>query len=177
MEAQGRAAWVPSARRPVFGTIEPDHQAFEPAPREAHAEQGEAVEKGVDGALWHRFEYDTEQAGRAGKVPLPDGMAGRAGEGRVEYTPDFRTLAQPAGDNERCLLVALETDPHGAQAAQRQVDVVGADAQPHRADRFAELRPRGRASRDCAQHHVRMADDVLGASLHRHVDALLEGAK
>src|SRR5450432_2825618 len=51
MKAQRRAARRPRRGGAIFGTVEQDHQAFEAAPRIAHAEKRKLVHEGVNGFL------------------------------------------------------------------------------------------------------------------------------
>ncbi len=69
----------------------------------------------------------------------------------------------------------LEPHRHGAQAAQREEDVVGADADD-RAVRCAFLSAGNalRVGRHAAEHDVGVAADIFGAGLDRDVDAFLE---
>src|SRR5262245_43658139 len=124
MEAQGRAARIPPRRRAILRAIEPDGEALVAAPGKAHAEQGQRIEKRIDGALRCRLEDDAEQSRRTGKIAPPQRMARIVLERRMEDAQHFRPVLEPARDLEAGVLMPGETDPHRAQAAQRQVDVV-----------------------------------------------------
>src|SRR5476649_1125314 len=67
MKTKGGAARRPFGSRPVFRTIEHDHQALEAAPGKAHAEQRQLVHQGVNRFFAGRLEHDAEQATGAGE--------------------------------------------------------------------------------------------------------------
>src|SRR5215216_1204401 len=54
-------------------------------------------------------------------------MTGIGLERRMQHAQHLGTFLQPAGDLQSGLIVAREPNPHGAQAAQREVHVVGPD--------------------------------------------------
>src|SRR5436190_1747848 len=86
-----------------------------------------------------------------------------------------RTLgpfAEPARDPDAGRLMRREPHSERAQAPQREIHIVGADAEPHRAHRVMQARPLRLTGRDRAQHRVGMATDIFGAGLDREVDAL-----
>src|SRR6266446_8615144 len=76
MKPQRRPAGRPFRRRAVGIAVEGNDEAFETAPRKAHAEQFDGIEQGVDRLWRHRFQDNAEQAGGAGEVTLPDRVAG-----------------------------------------------------------------------------------------------------
>ena len=99
------------------------------------------------------------------------GSSGRAG---CRTRSTFRALLQPAGEDQPVLLMLAEPHGQGAQAAEREIDVVrpaiGAEIGGGLADPGPQLLP----GRDGAHHHVGMADDVFRRRLDRNVDAVLE---
>ena len=52
----------------------------------------------------------------------------------MQHAQDLRPLRQPARDAQARLVVAREPHAERAQAAQREIHVVGADAQAHGVD-------------------------------------------
>ena len=92
----------------------------------------------------------------------------------MEHARDFRPLGEPARHLHSRLMVMREPHAHGAQSAQAEIDVVGADAESHRVYRIGEPLPGCLVCRDGAEHHVGMAADILGAGLDREIDALFE---
>src|SRR5882724_2592102 len=67
MKPQRRPAGRPFRRRAVGIAVEGNDEAFETAPRKAHAEQFDGIEQGVDRLWRHRFQDNAEQAGGAGE--------------------------------------------------------------------------------------------------------------
>ncbi len=74
-------------------------QALEAAPGRADAEQGAARRSSASTASVRepRRELDAEQAGGAREVPLPQRVARRAGQSRVQHPRDLRPGGEPLG--------------------------------------------------------------------------------
>ena len=93
-------------------------QALEAAPGRADAEQRQAVDHRVDRLGGEaRLELDAEQAGGAGEVPLPQLVAGRAGQRRVQHAGDFRPGGEPFRDDQAGIHLVVQPQPHRAGAA------------------------------------------------------------
>ena len=75
------------------------------------------------------------------------------------------------------MIVTIEPHTECAQSAQREVHVVGANAQPHRVDRVLYCRQCRRVGRHASEHNVRVAANIFGAGLNFEVDTFLEGAE
>ena len=84
MEPQGRTTGRPFGRGAIAVAVERNDEAFKAAPRKPHAEQLDRVEQGIDSLLRRRLQHNAEQAGRAGKIPFPDRVAGIALQCRVQ---------------------------------------------------------------------------------------------
>ena len=106
-------------------------QAFKPAPGIADPEMLQPVDKGGHRRLGDRLQFETEQAAGAFEVAFPERMAGIAGQGGIEYPRHFRPRAEPVRQRQRRLLVTLQPDRQGAQAAQGQEAVVAAGGKAH----------------------------------------------
>ena len=87
--------------------------------------------KACTAASRHRLEHDAEQAAGAGEIALPDRVAGTAFKRRMQHARDLRPLLEPARDLQPRLMVVRQPHRHGAQPAQAEIHVVGADAEAH----------------------------------------------
>ena len=136
-----------------------------------------SFEKCVDRGLRDRLEHDAEQSARAREIAPPEGVAGTAFERGMEHAGDFGPLCEPARHFQSRLMVLRQPHAHGAQPAQAEIDVIGADAEAERVHRIGEPLPGRLVCRNGAEHHVGMAADIFGGGLDRKVDPLLEGTK
>src|SRR6185437_15420338 len=87
-----------------------------------------------------RLEDDTEQAARYGEVPLPESVTGITCKRGVQDTQDLRALFEPVRDPQTRLKVSRQSNTERAQAAEREVHVVGSDTKAHRIDGILERR-------------------------------------
>ena len=175
---QAHAGAAGRHRRCRARALEPDGdgEAFEAAPGIAEAEQLQRIEEGVALRLADAVdEVEGEEAGGAGEIPLPDGVARVALQPRMAHAGDLGPLLQPAGDLQAVLHVAAQAHVQRAQAAQGQIDVVRAHMHAERAVGLLQARPGPLAGGHRAEHRVGMADQILGAGLHRQVDAVADG--
>ena len=155
---QARPARVPRRGRLHALRIDRDDEALEAAPAPAHAEEAHAIEHRVDARLRDRLQHDGEQPGGADEVALPELVAARAGQRRIDHLAHFGPRRQPLRDRERALDMPREAQRQRAQAAQREEAVVGrrrdADVGPQpvqrrecrlvREDQAEQARPNGR---------------------------------
>ena len=153
-----------------------DHQALVAAPARAHAEDVHAVEhRGQRVAAVAVAQGEGEQAGRALELLLPVVVAGAVGQGGMQHLVDLGPVLQPVRDLDAALLVMAQPHAHGAQAAQREVAIVGRGVEAEiLAGRLGRLEHLPRGAGDDAHHRVGVADDVLGAGVDREVAAMVE---
>ena len=111
------------------------------------------------------LEYDAEEAAGTGEISFPDLVSRVAIERRVHHAQDFRSLFEPSRNAQPRLEVAIKTNTERAQSPQREVHVVGADAEAHRVDRIFQRRKCRRIGRYAAEHDVRVSADIFGAGL------------
>ena len=132
VKAQRRAARRPLGRGAIFGAVEQDHQALEAAPREAHAEQRQLVHEGVHGffaGIGLSTMLNSPQAPVKSRFQIawPGSLSSA---GCSTRSTSGRCSSQRATRQAR-LVVARQPHAERAQAAQRQIHVVGPDAQAH----------------------------------------------
>ena len=105
---------------------------------------------------------------------------GRAitGQRRIEHFAHFG-LRRAATWRCRSALACVPLQPHAkrAQAAQPEEAIVGRCGDAHVGPQAMQRRKRVVVRDDRAEQHVRMAADVFGRRMHRHVDAVVERAK
>ena len=172
MQPQERPVGRPRPGRAHGPRIDRQDQALVAAPGGAHAEEAHAVEHGVHRRLGKRLQQDREQARAAGEVAPPQGMAGIVRQGRMEHAVDLGALLQPARQMQRARLVARQPHRQRAQAAQRQIAVVGRRAMTKHVGHRLDLAPVLLLRDDDAEHRVGMADDVLRGRVHHGIDAV-----
>ena len=148
-------------------------QAFVAAPGRANAEEAQCVDELLAGAsVYAFFKGKRHQAVGAAEVAFPQRMAGVGGQRGIEHAADLGLALQPFGDLGRMALVLGQAHGQRAQAAQREIGVVGAHRQAQRFMRRGNLRGERRGvGDDNALHHVRMARDVLGRGVNGEVRA------
>src|SRR6516164_10207323 len=111
-------------------------------------------------AFRYRPENDTEQAAGAGKIPPPERVTWATLQRGMQHASNLGPLLKPACHLERRSMMLRESHPHGAQTAQAQIHVIGADAKSQQMHRVAQAFPCAVAGRDCAEHEVGVATDV-----------------
>ena len=79
---------------------------------------------------------------------------------------------EPARERQRLALGFAKPQLHRAQAAQREKHILGTGRNRHLIDGLGEPRKPLRIGGDEAEQQIGMAGEILGARLHRHVDAV-----
>ena len=123
-----------------------------------------------------RVGAEGDHAAEAGALAQAEVVAGVVGQAGIVHVSHVRGRAQPAGQGERVALVALHAQGQGLQAARDQpgVEARKGGAGGHRkiAQLFRKVGPRAHQK---AGEHVVVAVEVLGAAVHDHVGAKLQG--
>src|SRR6185369_5387407 len=109
-------AW-PFGCRPIARRVERNDETLESAPRIAHAEVFETVEKCSESFFRHRLQYDREEACRPREVPLPDVVSWMVRKRGMQNAVDFRPIREPPCDGNAGLLMALEAHVERPQAS------------------------------------------------------------
>ena len=172
MEAQHRPV-APRHRGAQPLGMDRQDQALEPAPARAHAEKLHAVEHGGDAAAWRCPRCSTTAKRPLAPVKSRRHSAWPGSSGRPGWSTrstSGRSASQRASASP-CAWCCRSRTPARAQAAQRQVAIVGRGV-------IAEL-GRGVAHRQetllgadrDAHHRVGMADDVFRRRDHLDIDA------
>src|SRR6516225_6846197 len=105
VDANRGARRLPPRAGPQSRWISGHHQAFVSAPAVTELEKIHVIEERGECTVGTTFQCETEQAGSAKKVALPDAVPGIFGQSRVMDSVDLRTLLQPRGDRMRGFLV------------------------------------------------------------------------
>ncbi|MCY1519606.1 hypothetical protein D9M68_543600 [compost metagenome] len=149
------------------------------APRPADREQLQRLDKGIDLlARVARAQDDGEQAGGAGEIAPPVGMARAVGQRGMQHPRHLGPLAQPFGDFARAAVVRRQPHRQARQPAQHQVAVIGGHAPAHQhAGAPQAVVQRIVACHHRAHQHIAAARLVLGQRLHRDIDTLVEGVE
>ena len=145
---------------------------LEPMPKSFNALTNASIARSPIG-----ISHEREKRSRAVEIALPDLMAGIVFQRGIDHTPHIRAFLKPARDGERALHLLLHPHADGAEAAQREVAVVGANAEAVIGDGFAHRQPVPLVGDDQSHHHVGMARDVLGRRVYGDVHAPLERAE
>ena len=167
---RGAGAW-PFGCRPIARRIERNDEALEAAPRIAHAEVFETVEKCSESFFRHRLQHDREEARRAREVPLPDGVSWMVRKRGMQHAVDFRPIREPPCDGNAGLLMALEAHVERPQASEAEVGLFRSGAS---AESFLGVVDQSRGagvSCNSAEHRIGVTDDVFRCRLDRHVGA------
>src|SRR5262245_27305289 len=101
VDANRGARRVPPRAGPQSCWISGHHQAFVSATAVAELEEIHVIEERGECTIGITFQCETEQAGGAEKIALPDAVAGVFGQSRVMNPVDLRTLLQPRGNGKR----------------------------------------------------------------------------
>src|SRR5690606_13131618 len=131
---------VPLGYGPVIET-DMKGKAFIAAPGIAKAKDLKRIEEGMGLLLPAAGQHDGENAGGAGKIPLPDFMSRMAFQSRMQNAVNRWVAFKPARDFQCVLAVLLQPHAHRAHAAQDLVGIVSRCAQSKRSVRFEKLRP------------------------------------
>lgn len=117
-------------------------EAFIAAPGITKAENLQCIEERMRFFLVATGKHEGENAGGAGKVTLPDFMAGVAFQCGMQDTVDCRMAFKPSRNFHGTLAVMFQPHAHGPHAAQDLVGIVSRRAQSKRPVGF----------RSCGQH-------------------------
>ena len=101
-------------------------------------------------------------------------MPGVVGKGRVQHLADARVLAQALRQCHATAPVLLQPDRQGAQAAQCQKQVVRAGGLSKIMGPGFKDFPGPAVGGGRAQQGVRVADDVFGRRLNRHINPVFK---
>ena len=119
-------------------------------------------------------EHDGEDAARPAEISLPDGMTGKALEGRVQHPGNALHVLKGPRNRKRALLVTRQPHAHGAQAAQGHVGIVGRRANAEHREGLLDGGPCGLVGRHCADQDVRVPCGIFGGRVDGNVDAMIE---
>ncbi|MNI73500.1 hypothetical protein D3C73_1295120 [compost metagenome] len=129
------------------------------------------IDEALDISVVRLVQLKGQQAVTALEIPLPQGMAGVSGQGRMEHPLHLRLRLQPMGDFQRLTLVHLQSRRQCPGAAQHQVSVVRADGGAKGVAHGRQWLPDFLASADAAHDHIAVAAQVLGQRHDRDVRA------
>src|SRR5262245_5064045 len=101
-------------------------------------------------------------------------MPAISGKRGVDHALDLGPFGKPTRKLEPRLLMALEPDAEAAQAAQAEIDVLGAGAEPKLVMGLIDGGERLFGRGDDAEHGIGVANDEFGRGLDRHIDAMAE---
>ncbi len=175
MQADHRAAALPARMAGQPRRRHHRHQALVAAPRRADGEQPQCIGDALGGVRLRAFEHERHQPVGAPEIALPQRVARIVRQRRMEHRPDARLRLQPVRHAQGIASVLRHAHRQRAQAAQGQVGIVRADGQAQHVVRGGQARGnRLGAGNHRAQHHIRMAGDVLGGGQHRHIGARIE---
>ena len=95
----------------------------------------------------------------------------------MQHARYFGSGLQPFGQGQRGCFMLLQANVQCAQAALREVDVIGSGGEAEIAMRVTELLQVFVVCRDRAHHRIGMANDIFGRCHNRNVDLMVEGVE